>query len=225
MRAASLSNDPYGVLWTSDTLVLRQCSVSSMDNNVYLVTCRHTGEQLLVDAADDLERIDRLIEHGTADHDTVSTSSIVTTHRHLDHHRALSGVQDQTGARTLAGSDDADHLPVPVDVRLAHGDVVAIGDVEIAVLALRGHTPGSVALAIPGGDPDGTTLLVTGDSLFPGGPGKTESAADFTSLVDDLEGRVFGVYADSTIVLPGHGDGTTLGTERPQLRDWRQRGW
>ncbi len=225
MQAASLSNDPCGVLWRSDTLEVRQCSVSSMDNNVYLITCRRTGEQVLVDAADDLDAIEALLGQGTADHVRVSMSSIVTTHRHWDHHRALAAAVERTGARTLAGADDADHLPVPVDVTLAHGDLISIGELRITVIALRGHTPGSIALAVPGGDSDDTTLLITGDSLFPGGPGKTESPTDFTSLIDDLQSRVFDVYADATVVLPGHGDGTTLGTERPHLQDWRHRGW
>ncbi len=225
MRAASFLSDPNGLLWDSDTLLIRQCSVSSMDNNVYLLTCRQTGEQLLVDAADDLEKIDAMIAESTLNHHGASVSSIVTTHRHWDHHRALARAVERTGASTLAGAADADHMPVHIDVRLEHGDVMTVGDLDITVVGLRGHTPGSVALAVPGGDVDATTVLLTGDSLFPGGPGKTESPADFASLIDDLESRVFDVYADSTLVLPGHGDGTTVGTERPHLQDWRHRGW
>ena len=87
---------------------------------------------------------------------------------------------------------------------------------------LRGHTPGSVALVYRG---DRRPHLFTGDSLFPGGPGKTWSPDDFTSLVDDLEQRVFGALPDDTWVYPGHGDDTTLGAERPSLPEWRERGW
>lgn len=201
-------------------MLIRQCSVSAMDNNVYLLTCRHTGEQLLVDAADNIDRIDAMIARSNA-----PVSAIVTTHRHWDHHRALASAVQHTEATTYAGDADADEMPVPIDVRLTHGDIITVGELAITVLGLRGHTQGSVALAVPGGDPEATTVLLTGDSLFPGGPGKTESPADFASLMDDLESRVFGTYADSTVVLPGHGDGTTVGAERGNLQDWRRRGW
>ncbi len=229
MRAASLTTDANGLLFSSEALSIRQCSVSSMDNNVYVLTCRHTGEQLLVDAADDLATIEALIANGAGEATAASVTSIATTHRHWDHHRALAGAVESTGATTYAGAPDADHLPVDTDVPLEHGDVITVGDLQITVVALRGHTPGSIALSVPGhdgcGDVEPTTVLLTGDSLFPGGPGKTDSPADFVSLMDDLESRVFAVYADSTVVLPGHGDGTTLGAERPHLQGWHQRGW
>lgn len=218
MRVSAYESNDEGLLWSSDTVQVRQASVSSMDNNVFLMTCRRTGDQALIDAADDLDQILSLVQAGTG-----SVASIVTTHRHWDHVRALSAAVSRTGARTYAGTADADHLPVPTDVPLRHGDVVAVGDLELRIIGLRGHTPGSIALEVPGGD--GSTLLITGDSLFPGGPGATQSSTDFTSLMDDLEARVFSVYADSTLVLPGHGDGTTLGAERPFLQDWRRRGW
>lgn len=212
--------EPGGPSWVRNlgTAMLRKCSVSDMDNNAYLVTCRRTGAQLLVDAAADAPRLERLVAEGSGRLDAV-----VTTHRHWDHHRALAEVVARTGAATLAGADDADELPVPVDTRLVHGDTVTVGDLTLDVVALRGHTPGSVALALTTGDHP--TVLLTGDSLFPGGPGKTWSDDDFRSLVDDLEERVFAVYDDDTVVLPGHGDNTTLGAERPHLQEWRDRGW
>lgn len=199
-------------------LTIRKASVSSMDNNVYLLTCMATGRQLLIDAADDAPRIRRLVAEGTGELDT-----IVTTHRHWDHHRALAEVAGETGATTAAGAPDAPALPVPPDLQLEHGDQVRFGSLTLDAVRLTGHTPGSVALAHT--DPSGRTHLWTGDSLFPGGPGKTPSAAEFTSLMDDLEERVFGVYGDDTWVYPGHGRDTTLGAERPHLAQWRARGW
>ena len=92
----------------------------------------------------------------------------------------------------------------------------------LEVIHLRGHTPGSIALVYRAAD---GPHLFTGDSLFPGGPGRTGSPEDFTSLMDDLEERVFGPLPDETWVYPGHGDDTTLGAERPQLAEWRERGW
>src|SRR5690606_28927297 len=126
---------------------------------------------------------------------------------------------------TLAGAADADALPVAVDRRVEDGDTVRVGDLLLDVVGLRGHTPGSVALALTVGGDVPRTVLFTGDSLFPGGPGRTTSPEAFTSLMDDLQARVFDVYDDDALVLPGHGDNTTLGAERPQLGEWRARGW
>ncbi|MFK5635378.1 MULTISPECIES: MBL fold metallo-hydrolase [unclassified Ornithinimicrobium] len=217
---------PGGASWTLPLgrATVRKCSVSEMDNNVYLVTCTRTGERLLVDAADDVDRLLSLV----AEDDTPAArpgrlGQVLTTHRHWDHHRALPALVARTGAVTLAGSADADQLPVDVEVRLAHGDAVTVGDLALGVVALRGHTPGSVALELT--VDDHPPVLFTGDSLFPGGPGKTWSAEDFARLVDDLEERVFAVYGDETLVLPGHGDNTLVGTERPNLDAWRARGW
>ena len=203
-------------------LTLRKCSVSSLDNNAYLLTCRATGAQLLVDAADDATRLLDLVEEGGGGLDVV-----VTTHQHWDHVRALEDVVTATGACTAAGAGDADALPVPVDHRLSHGDTVRFGEVTLDVVALRGHTPGSVALAYRDPkDQHGRTHLFTGDSLFPGGVGNTKNPGQsFDSLFRDVTERVFDVYDDDTWVYPGHGKDTTLGAERPHLDEWRARGW
>ena len=192
-----------------------------MDNNCYLLTCATTGAQLLIDAADDADRLLALVREGSP---TGRLDTVVTTHQHWDHVRALPAVVSATGARTAAGEDDADALPVPVDVRLRHGDTVDVGDVALDIVHLRGHTPGSVALVHRGSD--GSVHVFTGDSLFPGGVGNTQGDADrFASLIDDVERRIFQVLPDETVVHPGHGAGTTLGAERPHLPEWRQRGW
>ena len=197
-------------------LTITKFSVSKMDNNVYLLRCQRTDEQLLVDAADDAPRVLQVVG---AD----GLTRVVTTHQHWDHHRALPEVVRATGAETIAGAEDADALPVPVDRRVSDGDVVEVGDCRLEVIHLVGHTPGSIALLYD--DPDGTPHLFTGDSLFPGGPGRTTSPADFTSLMDDLEAKVFGRLPDETWFYPGHGDDSDLGRERPHLADWRSRGW
>jgi glyoxylase-like metal-dependent hydrolase (beta-lactamase superfamily II) len=110
-----------------------------------------------------------------------------------------------------------------VETRLSDGDRLRVGPCELQVLTLVGHTPGSIALLFD--DPEGTPHLFTGDSLFPGGPGRTTSPEDFTSLMDDLEEKVFGRLPDETWIYPGHGPDTTLGVERPRLGEWRARGW
>jgi len=146
----------------------------------------------------------------------------VTTHRHRDHWQALAYVVEKTGAATSAHPLDGSLLPVPVSDPLEHGDTVSVGQVELGILHMRGHTPGSIALTWAG---DGHHLF-TGDSLFPGGPGNTfGNTDDFMSLMDDLEERVFGTLPDDTWVYPGHGSDTTLGAERPHLAEWRARGW
>lgn len=214
--------------WSLDlgSVVVRKCSVGPMDNNVYLITCTATGDRLLVDAADDITRIIELLreDSGGAGEVTAPLRQVLTTHRHADHHRALTELVAATDARTLAGDADADALPVEVDTRLRDGDTVRVGDLVLDVIGLRGHTPGSVALALSTAADHTTTVLFTGDSLFPGGPGKTGSPEDFTRLMDDLEHRVFDVF-DDALVLPGHGDNTTLAVERRELRQWRERGW
>lgn len=200
-------------------LTIRKASVSAMSNNVYLLTCVHTGAQLLIDAADDAARILPLLGEGTGTLDV-----IVTTHQHWDHHRALAQVAASTNATTAAGDADADALPVKPDRRLRHGDTLTFGEVTLEVIHLRGHTPGSVALVY--NDPQGHTHIWTGDSLFPGGVGNVQQdPRRFASLLGDVETRIFDVYDDDTWIYPGHGSDTTLGAERPHLHEWRERGW
>ena len=204
-------------------VVIRKASVSTMDNNVYLVTDRATGQQLLVDAADDAPRVLALVAEGVPDGGH-GLATVVTTHQHWDHHRALAAVVEATGATTAAGREDAPHLPVTPDVALDHGDTIAVGATTLDVVQLRGHTPGSVALVLRAAD--GSTHVFTGDSLFPGGVGNTEQDPErFGQLLADVEERLFAVLPDDAWVYPGHGKDTTIGAERPHLHQWRDRGW
>ncbi|MDA0566093.1 MBL fold metallo-hydrolase [Streptomonospora sp. S1-112] len=197
-------------------LRISKLAVGPMDNNAYLLRCRRTGEGVLIDAAAEADRILELIgDQGLA--------RVVTTHRHPDHWGALAEVVGTTGARTVAHPADSDDLPVSVDEPVEHGSHVAVGECRLEVVHLRGHTPGSIALRYD--DPAGHTHLFTGDSLFPGGVGKTRSPEDFASLIGDVEARVFAAMGDDTWVYPGHGADTTLGAERPHLGEWRARGW
>jgi glyoxylase-like metal-dependent hydrolase (beta-lactamase superfamily II) len=209
---------PGGPAATNDLehLSITKVSVGPMDNNAYLLRDRATGEQLLIDAANDA---DRLLEVVGDDQPLVT---VVTTHRHGDHWQALKQVVDHTRAASLAGRPDAGELPVPTEP-LDDGDTVTVGDAALEVIHLVGHTPGAIALLYR--DPAGHPHLFTGDSLFPGGPGKTTTPRDFDSLLTDLERKVFNRLPDSTWVYPGHGDDTTLGAERPHLGEWRARGW
>lgn len=194
-------------------------SVGPMDNNAYLITCTSTGKTLLIDAANDAEVLLDVIKAQGPD-----LSLIVTSHQHFDHWQALAEVAEATGAPTAAHSLDAEPLPVTPDRILADGDTISVGDLTLDVIHLQGHTEGSVALALTGADGQ-VTHLFTGDCLFPGGVGKTWQEGDFERLLGDVSTKVFDRYPDSTVVYPGHGDDTTLGTERPHLTEWRSRGW
>jgi glyoxylase-like metal-dependent hydrolase (beta-lactamase superfamily II) len=205
---------------TLDALTITKISVGPMDNNAYLLVCRATDEALLVDAAADPDRLSDLMGHSQG---RPRLKTIVTTHQHGDHWQALAAVAGANGANTVAHELDAAPLPVPPDQLVEHGDVVEVGEIALEVIHLRGHTPGSIALLYR--DPAGHGHLFTGDSLFPGGPGKTADPEKFGSLMDDLEARVFGELADDTWFYPGHGDDSTLGEQRPHLAEWRARGW
>jgi Zn-dependent hydrolases, including glyoxylases len=134
----------------------------------------------------------------------------------------LADVVAATGAESLAHPADAPSLPV-VTRTVDEGAAVRVGDVSLEVIHLVGHTPGSIALLYR--DPAGHPHLWTGDSLFPGGPGRTTNPTDFNSLMDDLEAKIFGPLPDDTWFYPGHGKDSTLGAERPHLGEWRDRGW
>ena len=195
-------------------------SVGPMDNNVYLVTCSATGETLLIDAANDPELLVDLVREYAP-----KLALIVTSHQHFDHWQALEAVAAATGAPTAVHQLDAEPLPVRPDRFLANGDTISVGDLTFDVIHLRGHTPGSVALALRPTAERTATQLFSGDCLFPGGVGKTWEPGGFEELLGDVTSRVFGVYGDDTVVDPGHGDDTNLGLERPHLADWRERGW
>ncbi|MQA07518.1 MAG: MBL fold metallo-hydrolase [Pseudonocardiaceae bacterium] len=205
---------------TLSELSITKLSVGPMDNNAYLLVCPKTSEALLIDAANDPDRLSDLIGHAD---DRPTLRTIVTTHQHGDHWQALGAVAGANGSDTVAHPADAAALPVPPDQLVEHGDTVRVGDSELEIIHLRGHTPGSIALLYR--DPGGHPHLFTGDSLFPGGVGKTTSQEDFRSLLDDVEQRVFGELPDDTWFYPGHGDDSTLGAERPKLAEWRERGW
>lgn len=197
-------------------MVISKLAVGPYDNNVYLLRCRDTGTQVLVDAAADPGRIMDLIGPEGVD-------LIITTHRHPDHWQALQEVKDLTGAPTAAHTADVPGIAVPTDLLINNGDRIAVGDCSLEAIHLVGHTPGSIALLYD--DPDGPPHLLTGDCLFPGGVGKTTTPEDFDSLFSDVVEGLFDRLPDETWVYPGHGYDTTIGTERPHLADWKERGW
>ncbi|WP_261574904.1 MBL fold metallo-hydrolase [Frankia gtarii] len=198
-------------------LTVTKVAVGPADNNAYLLRCPVTGEQLLIDAANEADTLLRLV--GDA-----GLATVVTSHRHGDHVQALAEVVAATGATTVAHADDAPQIPVPTSRVVHDGDEITVGRATLRAIHLVGHTPGSIALLYDA-DPAAPHLF-TGDCLFPGGPGNTFGNADaFVTLMDDLERKVFGPLPDTTWIYPGHGFDSTIGTERPHLAEWRARGW
>jgi glyoxylase-like metal-dependent hydrolase (beta-lactamase superfamily II) len=200
---------------TDGHLLLRKLSVEEFDNNVYVVACTRTGDALLVDVAARPERLVQALEGFRA-------VAAVQTHGHWDHIRAWDGVRDDAGIEVWGHPADAELFPRPVDRELQGGDRLTVGDLEVEVIHLPGHTEGSLLYLVEG---DERLHLLSGDTLFPGGPGNTfGSSEDHARIMDGLE-ALFDRLPDETAVHPGHGDDTTIGTERPHLTEWRERGW
>lgn len=192
---------------------IRKFSVGPMDNNVYLLSDSATGDALLIDAANDADRIRAEIE-------PVRVVAILTTHGHGDHWQALAPTADATGAKVWLHPGDRDMVPRPADVEVSDGDVISFGGATARLIHTPGHTAGSTCVLL------GDAHLFTGDTLFPGGPGNTFGNPEaFAQIMDSVERRLFAALPDDTWVYPGHGDDTTLGAERPQLPAWRARGW
>lgn len=197
-------------------LLLRRRSVSEMDNAVHVLSCARTGAALIVDAADDAAAIRAMV----AD---LAPVAVVQTHGHWDHVRAWAELRADPGLPVWGHEGDLDLYPAAPDRLLEDGERLAVGDLVVEVLHVPGHTEGSLVLAVAGAE---RWWLCTGDSLFPGGPGATlGDRGRHARLMDGLETRIFARFDDATAVLPGHGDATTLGAERPHLAEWRARGW
>jgi glyoxylase-like metal-dependent hydrolase (beta-lactamase superfamily II) len=196
-----------------DTAVeVHRVVVGPVENNVYIVRCRETGDSLLIDAANEHDLLLELCRD-------LHVRQVVETHGHWDHIQAVEAVRD-AGIDVAVTRADAAMLP-SYDQILEDDSVVTVGRLRVATIATPGHTPGSMCFAV-----EGTPLLFSGDTLFPGGPGNTSfEDADFATIITSIEGRLFGAFTPDTLVLPGHGVGTTIGTESPHLAEWVERGW
>ena len=186
--------------------------VGPMDNNVYILRCKETGSGLLIDAANEHDLLLELCRD-------LGVERVVETHGHWDHIQAVEAVRD-AGFDVAVTEADADMLP-SYDQLLEDESVLEVGRLRVATIATPGHTPGSMCFAV-----EGTPLLFSGDTLFPGGPGNTSfENADFGTIIRSIDTRLFGAFDADTLVLPGHGAGTTIGAESPHLGEWIDRGW
>jgi len=185
--------------------------VGPMDNNVFVVRCTATGEAVLIDAANEHERLLELCS-------ALGVRRVIETHGHWDHIQAVPAVRD-AGYQVGITAADAEMLDAYDDV-LLDDEMLTVGRLRLRTIATPGHTAGSMCFAL-----EGTPLLFSGDTLFPGGPGATGfPGGDFPTIIDSIDRRLFTMPAE-TIVLPGHGAWTTIGTERPSLAEWVARGW
>ena len=199
-------------IWEDATCEMHRMVVGPMDNNVYVLRCRRTGEALLVDAANEHEALLEVCQR-------LGVNQVVETHGHWDHIQAVGAVRD-AGISVSVTPEDAQMLP-SYDLLLEDDAVLPVGRLRVRTIATPGHTAGSICFAV-----EGTPLLLSGDTLFPGGPGATKfEGGDFPTIIRSIEDRLFARYGADTVVLPGHGASTTMGAESPHLQEWIDRGW
>jgi glyoxylase-like metal-dependent hydrolase (beta-lactamase superfamily II) len=200
------------MIWDDARAEVHHIVVGPMDNNVYVIRCRRSGDAVLIDAANEHEA---LLEICTK----LGVTQVVETHGHWDHIQAVPAVRE-AGISVSVTQADAGMLP-SYDLILDDDEVLQVGDLRIRTAATPGHTPGSICFAV-----EGTNLLFTGDTLFPGGPGNTSmEGGDFNQIITSIDRRIFAAYDPDTLVLPGHGSTTTVGAESPSLQEWVDRGW
>ncbi len=200
------------VVWEDGACAVHRMVVGPVDNNVYVVRCKATGDALLVDAANEHEALLEVCRD-------LGVRQVVETHGHWDHIQAVPAVRE-AGISVSVTAADAGMLP-SYDLLLEDEQVLEVGRLRVQGIATPGHTPGSICFSVAG-----TPLLLSGDTLFPGGPGNTSfEGGDFGTIIRSIEDRLFGRFGADTVVLPGHGTATTIGTESPHLQEWIDRGW
>jgi glyoxylase-like metal-dependent hydrolase (beta-lactamase superfamily II) len=199
--------------WADSRLEVHRLVVGSYDNNVFVIRCRETGDAVLIDAANEHEK---LLELCTA----LNVRRVLETHGHWDHIQAVPAMREAGLSVAVTAADAPMLKDVGYDVFIDDAEVIEVGRLRLQAIHNPGHTPGSISFLI-----EGSPLLFSGDTLFPGGPGGTKfEGGDFNTIIDSIDNKLF-TLPPSTIVLPGHGLDTTIGHERPHLQEWVDRGW
>jgi glyoxylase-like metal-dependent hydrolase (beta-lactamase superfamily II) len=196
--------------WSDSQAEVHKVVVGPMDNNVFVLRCKETGDAVLLDAANEHERLLDLCK-------ALNVRTVLETHGHWDHIQAVPAVRD-AGYEVGVTAADAEMLD-SYDYLLEDESVIEVGRLRLHTLATPGHTPGSICFRL-----EGSPLLFSGDTLFPGGVGNTEFGGHFPTIIESVSTRLLAL-PDETMVLPGHGDDTTIGTEKPHLDEWIERGW
>src|SRR3954453_4641049 len=198
--------------WQDEQAEIHKVVVGSMDNNVYVLRCKQTGDSVLLDAANEHDRLLDLCQR-------LNVREVLETHGHWDHIQAVPQLRD-AGYSVHVTAADAQMLP-SYDELLDDESVITVGRLRLHTILTPGHTPGSMCFLV-----EGSPILFSGDTLFPGGPGNTSfPGGDFPTIIRSIDDRLFSKIAPETIVLPGHGDQSTIGEERPHLQEWADRGW
>ena len=193
-------------------VAIHKLVVGPVDNNVFVVRCKQTGEAAMIDAANEHEKLLELCWR-------LGVRRVLETHGHWDHIQAVPAVRD-AGYRVGVTAEDASMLP-SYDYVLEDDSVIEVGRLRLRTIHTPGHTPGSMCFHL-----EGSPVLLSGDTLFPGGPGATKfPGGNFPQIIESIDTRLFSKLEAGTIVMPGHGDDTTIGTERPHLQEWLDRGW
>ena len=198
------------LIWEATGVEVHQVVVGPIDNNVLVLRCTETGEAVLLDAANEHERLLELCE-------ALGVRRVLETHGHWDHIQAVPQLRD-AGYSVGVTAQDSAMLP-SYDEVIDDQSVIDVGRLRLHTIHTPGHTPGSMCFRL-----QDHPILFSGDTLFPGGPGNTAYGGDFPTIIESVDRKLFTLAAD-TIVLPGHGDRTTIGTERPHLQEWIDRGW
>jgi glyoxylase-like metal-dependent hydrolase (beta-lactamase superfamily II) len=199
--------------WADGRLEIHKVVVGAYENNVFVLRCRETGDAVLIDAANEHGLLLDLAKR-------LGVRRILETHGHFDHIGAVAAMRE-AGYEVAVTSADAPMLKdVGYDVFLDDAEVIEVGKLRLHAIHNPGHTPGSISFRV-----EGSPILFSGDTLFPGGPGNTTfPGGDFATIIASLDNRLFTLPSE-TVVMPGHGQDTTIGNERPHLADWVERGW
>ena len=202
---------PDTLHWSDEQAEIHKVVVGPYDNNVFVLRCRQTGDAVLIDAANEHDLLLELCRG-------LGVRQVIETHGHWDHIQAVPELRD-AGYSVHVTAEDAAMLP-SYDEILEDESVIEVGRLRLHTIHNPGHTPGSISFRL-----EGSPILFSGDTLFPGGPGNTKTdLGDFPLIIESIDRKLF-TLPPETLVLPGHGDDTTIATERPHLQEWIDRGW
>jgi glyoxylase-like metal-dependent hydrolase (beta-lactamase superfamily II) len=193
--------------------LIHKVVVGPYDNNVFVLRCKQTGAAVMLDAANEHDLLLPLCRD-------LKVDKVLETHGHWDHIQAVPAVRE---AGIEVGIAAGDHFLIDstYDFVIQDDDVWEVGKLKLKTISTPGHTPGSMCFLL-----EGSPVLFSGDTLFPGGPGNTSfEYASFDTIIRSIEDRLFRTLEPKVIVMPGHGDDTTIGREAPHLDEWVARGW
>jgi hydroxyacylglutathione hydrolase len=202
------NGEAYHPTMTSQAQITKLGPLGKWANNLYLLVDPATNEGLIIDTPENAEEVFDVARDTTV-------KGILITHSHPDHTAGLDIVREFYGAPVYCHPAEPWLDRAKVDEDLADGRKIRFGELELMSIFTPGHTPGSTCFQIGEG-------LFSGDTLFPGGPGRTQSAADLLQEIESITTRLH-VLDERTTVYPGHGDNTTIAESRREYADFASR--